>query len=920
MRYAPSLSGGGVSEESVLIQTENARPVHIPLTGIEGDRPDVFSISQARALGAGEEVTIQGILTTGSGFYAGKRFIQDATGALVLTATSLELAAYDAGDNIEVKGILSEQDNLLELGGDINITMLQENAGIPAARNITSADQLDERNEAELLVVNDIRFMEKGYFEQGRSYTIYFDNGAEAFLRIGGDAHSLAGTLIPERASVTAVLAQREAVYELLPRSKADLEVSSLPKAIVINAPENGLDLGITAAGTSGSTMQYSITGLSLTENIAVSVAAPFELSLNGSSWSQSLSVDKQSAKKSIYVRFSPANANGDLYVAEVLHEADGLENHLLLQAREGSVTTEAVGPEFEELFDQCLDLNSFTRYDADGSVQWQCAEGWGTNQSGAVGIYLQGEKAEKNEDWLISPRLLMEKGSRLGMEVARQFEGPELELLVSTDYNGVGLPGNASWEKLPVSFPAAGAGLSGFEDMDPLDLSQYAGQEVYLAFRYTSTYESAAAYLIDNFRLTILPMIGFAEQGIRIQEGGTGQLTLSLGSPAIQNSHIILSLTEGSGLAYGEQADYVTNPASSNGNIRVEVAKGQEEMMLNITALEDFLEESDEELSIKLAEVGPGLLMDEGRMGTTVIIQSNNAVSIPIAEARAVSDQGLLLNLNQLVKLKGVAYGPDLAIATDALEFRLVDHSAESMGGITIYLANASGFPYALKTGDELEITGIIRNKEGLAVLEPQQVQVLSQEVALLEPKEVSTLDENTESRLLMLEEVEVVSGWQNNPSGAFMVTVKNAEGHEYQVQIRPSTDLYKTEKPSRRLSIVGFGVQQDPSAPYTAGYYLLPRSQADFKLTTGLDRQLEHPDLSLYPNPTSGALHIRSSESQRFERISIMSLSGQRLMSRKFEENKPLDLSILPAGIYLLKIQLKGGKHAIERISVLK
>ena len=58
----------------------------------------------------------------------------------------------------------------------------------------------------------------------------------------------------------------------------------------------------------------------------------------------------------------------------------------------------------------------------------------------------------------------------------------------------------------------------------------------------------------------------------------------------------------------------------------------------------------------------------------------------------------------------------------------------------------------------------------------------------------------------------------------------------------------------------------------------------------------------IRVYPNPTSGIVHIDAPEYQNFE---IMDMNGRRILSGKLENNIDLDLSILIPGAYILILQ---------------
>lgn len=148
--------------------------------------------------------------------------------------------------------------------------------------------------------------------------------------------------------------------------------------------------------------------------------------------------------------------------------------------------------------------------------------------------------------------------------------------------------------------------------------------------------------------------------------------------------------------------------------------------------------------------------------------------------------------------------------------------------------------------------------------MLRVQQVELVQQAVTTEEVQAVNKLGRENESALLLFEDVEVISSWENKFENAFMLKVRSSEGIEFQVQICPATDLFGTEFIRKKLNITGFGVQKDNAVLYDGGYYLLPRSQADvlWITETGVPAKSEEDKLLLSPNPARKYLLIHSEE----------------------------------------------------------
>jgi hypothetical protein len=129
----------------------------------------------------------------------------------------------------------------------------------------------------------------------------------------------------------------------------------------------------------------------------------------------------------------------------------------------------------------------------------------WSANDQGASTYYAEisgfdGTSNNKNEDWLISPAFDASNGSHeLKFRNAKNYQGPDMEVLISTDYSGSGDPNNANWDNL--SYNKSGGNWNWVQG-GPVDLSSYNAPETYIAFKYTSTSSEGATWEIDDISI----------------------------------------------------------------------------------------------------------------------------------------------------------------------------------------------------------------------------------------------------------------------------------------------------------------------------------------------------------------------------------------------------------------------------------
>ena len=148
------------------------------------------------------------------------------------------------------------------------------------------------------------------------------------------------------------------------------------------------------------------------------------------------------------------------------------------------------------EGFNNCS-VNSFTTYDVlDASDVWTC------NSSGYMDM--NGFGGSDDEDWLISPFLPLSNYDSVvvGFATNERYDGADLELYFSSDYNGSAAPASANWKKINITFndQSTSSSYSGWHNYGINDLDSLSGTSGYLAFKYTGTASSSENWQVDDF------------------------------------------------------------------------------------------------------------------------------------------------------------------------------------------------------------------------------------------------------------------------------------------------------------------------------------------------------------------------------------------------------------------------------------
>lgn len=86
-----------------------------------------------------------------------------------------------------------------------------------------------------------------------------------------------------------------------------------------------------------------------------------------------------------------------------------------------------------------------------------------------------------------------------------------------------------------------------------------------------------------------------------------------------------------------------------------------------------------------------------------------------------------------------------------------------------------------------------------------------------------------------------------------------------------------------------------------------------------TGIVKPSKQVEFTLYPNPASNKISVHLLDSDQPERIRILNLNGQVLLSKPYE-NSEIDISNLTAGIYLFQLTLRNQTTTTKKLVIIK
>ena len=141
-------------------------------------------------------------------------------------------------------------------------------------------------------------------------------------------------------------------------------------------------------------------------------------------------------------------------------------------------------------------DWHGWTQVNVIGEdAEWTIAE-----HSGNHYAYMNGYNHGANEDWLISPAFDLDSYSDVVLTfiTAMNYNGPDIEVFFSNDYDGTD-PTTATWMPLACELSP---GSWVWTESGEISLNEFNGTNCYIAFKYISTENEAAAWEIDDIML----------------------------------------------------------------------------------------------------------------------------------------------------------------------------------------------------------------------------------------------------------------------------------------------------------------------------------------------------------------------------------------------------------------------------------
>ncbi|GET27128.1 choice-of-anchor J domain-containing protein [Prolixibacter sp. NT017] len=165
--------------------------------------------------------------------------------------------------------------------------------------------------------------------------------------------------------------------------------------------------------------------------------------------------------------------------------------------------------------------LGDFQTFSVAGDQSWYAAS-YSSDEYAKMSGYSGG--AQVNEDWLVSPAIDLSDYASPNMQITQAInylndQWDQISVLVSTDYNGTDIS-TATWNKINISTLPTGSNWD-FVTSERVSLSDYAGQTIYIALKYTSSDTNAATWEVDQLVVSgIQPKVSFMSDFYQLNDG----------------------------------------------------------------------------------------------------------------------------------------------------------------------------------------------------------------------------------------------------------------------------------------------------------------------------------------------------------------------------------------------------------------
>ena len=252
--------GSTVADTTVSVTVAAGETTNVLIEFEGGDA--IATIAQARALPVGSTVTVEGVVTAGTGVYSSTTaYFQDETAGIVLFLGSSPFSTLDlaVGDSIRVTGVTSTFSQELQIGGGAALEVEVLGRVAPRApETVTVQDILNNEYQGELVTINALTIDSIPATPTGGNFNIKVHDATGSmivFFDTDAGIHSSIFA-VGQVWNMTGVGTSFNALREIKPRSQLDIVLTSNPGGTIsiatARALPNGQVVTVTGVVTAG--------------------------------------------------------------------------------------------------------------------------------------------------------------------------------------------------------------------------------------------------------------------------------------------------------------------------------------------------------------------------------------------------------------------------------------------------------------------------------------------------------------------------------------------------------------------------------------------------------------------------------------------------------------------------------------------
>lgn len=350
VRFVPDAADGTTDSGDIVHSSAGAADKSVAVEGTEG-AATITDIATARGLAESTEVTIQGIVTTPDyGFSNGQYYVQDATGGINIFHSGSQGLVND-GDEVEITGVIAIFNDLIEVEPSI-VTVLSTGNSLPAATSIAEADlTVDNANQGTRVVISGVTLTDETQWpteaiSAGSNVDVDATVGTATFqITIDRGESFYDGSAVPDQPfTLTGILTRDGTTVQILPFFDGDISTESAGPGITTDVTGFNADFGTVQVNTNSAVSSYTVSANGLTENLTLTIAGEFEVSLTqdfsaqvgNASTPLAISQTQGDVEPTVvYVRFSPTVAGTT--TGSITHSSAGVDTQVIDLSGEGT-------------------------------------------------------------------------------------------------------------------------------------------------------------------------------------------------------------------------------------------------------------------------------------------------------------------------------------------------------------------------------------------------------------------------------------------------------------------------------------------------------------------------------------------------------------------------------------------------------